>query len=96
MTIKKIEAMHKLYGIVPNKKCGDCCNLIERRYNNKYFKCAVYGDSCSISTDWAKKWEACGMFNVEVKPDNHRALSIKIKKDEAIPMDGQIEMENIT
>lgn len=91
MTIKKIEAMHRMYGIVVDKKCGDCCNLIERQYGNKYFKCSVYGMSCSTSTDWAKKNVACGMFNVEFKADNHRALSIKAKDN--APMENQIGME---
>lgn len=89
-TIKKIEAMHKRYGVIADKKCGDCCNLIKRQYGNVYYKCAVYGMSCSTSTDWAKKYVACGMFNVEVEPDKHRALTVKT--DENKPMDGQIEL----
>jgi len=88
--IKKIEAMHKQYGITDGKKCGDCVNLIERQYGNKYFKCAVYGMSCSTSTDWAKKYQACGMFNVEVTPDKHRAISIRVPENEI--MDGQIKI----
>jgi len=91
MTIKKIEAMHKMYGIVSDKRCGECCNLVERQYGNKYFKCSVYGMSRSTSTDWAKKNIACGMFNVEVKPDNHRALSIKV--EDSTPMENQIGLE---
>ena len=90
-TIIKIDAMHRQYGKVEGKKCGDCVNLIERQYGNKYFKCAVYGMSCSTATDWAKKWTACGMFGKEFNPDNHRALSIKVPDNE--PMSNQIEME---
>lgn len=90
-TIKKIEAMHKRYGINHLHKCGECINLVKRQYGNVYYKCAVYGMSCATSTDWAKKYVACGMFNVEVKPDSHRALSIKEIDNK--PLDGQIEFE---
>jgi len=94
VVIRKIDAMHKRYGVSAGNKCGACCNLVEHRYSKKYYKCAVYGLSSSTSTDWAKRNVACGMFNVEVKHDKHRALSI-IKPDENIPMENQIEMEVI-
>ena len=90
VTIKKIDAMHRRFGKLDGKKCGDCCNLIIRQYNNRYFKCAVYGMSCATSTDWVKKWTACGMFNKECEPDGRRALSITEPDNE--PMDGQIEI----
>ena len=89
-TLKKIDAMHKQFGKLDEKRCGDCCNLIVREYGNRYFKCAVYGMSHATSTDWAKKWTACGMFNKDYEPNNHRALSVKEPDYE--PMDGQIEM----
>ena len=90
-TLKKIDAMHKQFGKVDEKRCGDCCNLIVREYGNRYFKCSVYGMSHSTSTDWAKKWTACGMFNKEREPGNHRALSLRVLDNE--PMNGQLEIE---
>lgn len=93
-TIKKIEAMHKRYGIAEGHKCKDCCNLITRQWGNKYFKCSAYGTSCSTSTDWAKRYPACGLFGKEVEADDHRALSIKIPDTVSMdPMAGQIELE---
>jgi hypothetical protein len=86
--IKKIKAMHKRYGTTEGKKCKDCCNLIEHRYAKKYFKCTAYGTSSSISTDWAKKWQACGLFNKPVESDNRRAANIKV--EEHIPMENQM------
>ena len=90
-TISKIDAMHKRFGVDRKHKCGECINLIVREYGNRYFKCSVYGMSSAVSTDWRKKWTACGMFNKEVKPDNRRALTINEPDNQ--PMDGQITIE---
>lgn len=92
-TIKKLEAMHKRYGKLDGKRCGDCINLIERNYGHRYFKCAVYGMSHATSSDWAKKWTACGHFNIEYKPDNHRALTVPVEDNK--PLEGQITMEEL-
>ncbi len=93
-TLKKIDAMHKRFGKLEGKRCGDCCNLIERQYNNKYFKCSIYGVSSATSTDWAKKWTACNMFNVEQKPNDRRALNYKEPDNK--PMDGQLNITEVT
>lgn len=29
-------------------------------------KCKAYGATCSTKSDWAKRWEACGLFGKEV------------------------------
>ena len=91
--LKKIDAMHKQFGKLDGKQCGDCCNLIIREYGNRYFKCAVYGMSSATSTDWAKKWTACGMFNKEFEPNDHRAWSVREPDNE--PMDGQLEISEV-
>ena len=91
VTIKKIEAMHRRFGKIEDKKCGDCCNLVFHRQGKKYFKCALYGTSSSLSTDWVKKWTACGMFNKEQEPRKKGTLSITEPDDK--PMDGQMELE---
>jgi hypothetical protein len=46
--------------------CGECSNFKRYRYHSKlYRKCTVYGVTNSEASDWAKKYEACGMFNQE-------------------------------
>ena len=63
--LKKIDLMHSKFGTTPGKTCGECENMVEHRYDKKYYKCFHYGLSASVATDWAKKWEACGLFNKE-------------------------------
>lgn len=91
VTKKKIEAMHRRFGKIEDKKCGDCCNLVFHRQGKKYFKCALYGTSSSLSTDWAKKWTACGMFNKE--QELRRKGTLSITEIDNTPMDGQLELE---
>ena len=62
----KIDEMHRRFGELPDKRCEDCSNLIQGRYNTKYLrKCTVYGATHSEASDWRKKYTACGMFNKE-------------------------------
>lgn len=91
MFVCKIDAMHKRFGKIDGKRCGDCCNLHEWLWSKKYFKCSVYGMSRSTATDWAKKWTACGMFNKKQEPRKKGTLSIN--EPDNTPMEGQIEME---
>ena len=60
--MKNIEIMHSMFGELPEHKCGECSNLVTHTYNRSYNKCLVWGQSCSESSDWRKKWTACGMF----------------------------------
>lgn len=60
--MKNIEIMHQMFGELPEHKCGECSNLITHTYNRSFWKCGVWGQSCSESSDWRKKWTACGMF----------------------------------
>lgn len=60
--MKKIEIMHSMFGERPEHKCGECSNLVTHTYNKVYRKCLVWGESCSESSDFRKKWTACGMF----------------------------------
>ena len=83
--------MHKIYGVSENNKCGDCCNLLYRNEQNVYFKCRVYGNSCATSTDWAKKWLACGLFGKEMPPNQGRCLTDEFKKEEIV-FENQIQM----
>ena len=45
--------------------CSGCENLIEHRYDKRYYKCAVYGETNSEASDWRKSYPACGMKNKE-------------------------------
>lgn len=65
MPDRKIAAMHKEYGHGWGSKCGDCpwLHSVEMRRGRRYYKCTAYGESSAESTDWAKKWDACGLVD---------------------------------
>lgn len=66
MAIRKIDLMHRTFGMDPAHICGECHNLVEYSYHDKlYRKCKVYGLTSSAATDWAKRYIACGRFNQE-------------------------------
>lgn len=93
MSVRKIDAMHKRYGIGEGF-CKDCPHFVEHLWDKKYFKCSVYGSSHSEATDWRKSYIACGLIN---KPFPHgdrrivKMLTPDKNDNEQIP--GQIEME---
>lgn len=63
---KKIELMHELFGKSDGNRCGECSNFVCGRYHDRILrKCEVYGLTHSEASDWAKRWEACGLFNKE-------------------------------
>lgn len=60
---KKIQLMYELFGKEYGKHCRDCCHFCREWTNTRsVFKCDVYGRSSSEATDWAGKYNACGMF----------------------------------
>lgn len=74
---RKIEAMHRLYGVYMGKRCGECPHLIEHNFRGFHgYKCAVYGDTCSEATDWRLKWQACGMIGREAGPNARPILEV--------------------
>lgn len=92
--MKNIEIMHSMFGKLPEHKCGECSNLITYTANRRWFKCLVFGESCSENSDFRKKWTACGMFCKEytgtpIKDYVKRAP--KVKDD--IQIEGQMELE---
>lgn len=97
MALRKIALMHKLFGIEYGHTCLECRNLVEVRYHNRILtKCNFYGLAHSEASDWAGRWQACGMFNRpwdkqpvirEVVPER------KQKEADNTPLDGQIMME---
>jgi hypothetical protein len=92
--MRKIEIMHRLYGVRNDHICGECSNFYEFRYNKKYFKCEVYGHSSSEATDWRKYYVACGHFN---KPPTAASRPVKeYAKREPAPIEilpGQMRLE---
>lgn len=66
---KPIELMHLYFGVKEGADhCGTCCNLVTISAGGKRFrKCKAYGATCSSKSDFAKKWEACGLYNREVR-----------------------------
>lgn len=61
--MRRLWVMHSRSGKMEGKNCGDCEYFYQVEYNCKrYFKCGMYGESRAESTDWRKKWEACGKY----------------------------------
>ena len=94
--------MHRLYGDGPaESKCGECVHLVKIKRDRTYYKCALYGVSNSVATDWRVRWDACGLISHDPEPDNFQPVKDRLhtvpvneqtrKQPEQI--DGQIEME---
>lgn len=98
MALRKIELMHRQFGKCDGHACRECSNLVKGRYHDRILtKCKVYGMTHSEASDWAGRWQACGLFNKpwEDKPIMRLVRPTKTEKEEAqrIPLDGQIRME---
>jgi len=89
----KIELMHKMFGITPDKQCKDCSHFMEFKHQHKtYRKCWVYGNTASDSTDWAMKHQACGQFNIPY--NGTKIIFQKNKLNKQIEqLDNQIRLE---
>ena len=60
---KKIDAMHELFGY-GDGKCGTCNHFWRGNYHGDILqKCEVYGMTHSAATDWAQKYDGCGLYN---------------------------------
>lgn len=92
--MKNIDIMHSMFGKTPEHKCGECSNLYTHRYSRAYHKCEVWGHSSSESSDWRKKWTACGMFCKEYTgtPIKDYAKRSPRSKDD-VQCEGQMELE---
>lgn len=90
---RKIEAMHKLFGITPGQKCGDCPHLRIYEQSRRWYKCSIYGCTRSASSDWAKKWQACGLFG-KPAPKGYTSIIKTLLSDpkKLLPVEGQIDM----
>lgn len=62
--IRKIAAMHTLFGNLAGHTCGECRHFISGTYHDRILqKCDLYGLTHSAASDWIKRWPACGLFN---------------------------------
>ena len=60
--MRKAELMYRLFGKADGH-CRDCEHLVVYKHHDKTVrKCEVYGDTRSEATDWAGKYDACGLF----------------------------------
>lgn len=96
--MKKIDAMHAYFGVVPDKKCKDCSNFIHGRYRTRTLsKCVVYGATHSEASDWRMKYTACGCFNKEWNGAEmmrvFQSERQKVQKIQKVELEGQMEME---
>ena len=97
MDLRKIALMHRLFGVCEGHACRECSNLVKGRYHDRTLcKCRVYGLTHSEASDWAGRWQACGMFNrVWNKQPVIREVVPERKQKEAdnTPLEGQISLE---
>lgn len=93
MAARKINLMHQMFGTAAGK-CGDCDHLVEGRYHDRMLrKCEVYGLTHSEASDWAKRWNACGLFNKETNHKNVMRLVGAKRVQPKEPLEGQIGLE---
>ena len=97
MALRKIDLMHKFFGICDGHTCGECSTHVEKPYHGKMNrKCKVYGQSNSEATDWAKRYLACGMFNKPYKGPRfvERVKPTRTNQEEAqrIELEGQTSL----
>lgn len=92
---KKIDAMYAIYGRGVGI-CGNCPHFKETFFDTNYFKCSVYGMSRSESTDWRKKWNACGLIDKHFPVSDRRIVeTIRARQEEEKPLPGQMTFDDL-
>lgn len=94
MTARKIEAMHRLFGVEPAHTCWGCPHLTYYEQKRRWYKCRLYGVSNSKATDWCKSYTACGMWGKE-KPADFAPVFKRLllaKRLMEYPINGQLDM----
>ena len=93
--LKKRDKMHKLFG-KSEHICKECkhfkkINTSGIMARKSVQKCECYGITHSESSDWAQKWQACGLFN---QPYNGKLLiDVRIPEiAEKTELDGQLRL----
>ena len=95
MVERKIAAMHKRFGIDDFHQCKECDHLIGGEYRGRrYYKCELYGMTHSVATDWRLRYQACGLFNLEVLGFNGKNTVLEVikhqsRKQPERPIEGQ-------
>lgn len=97
---RKIEAMHRLFGVHMGKQCSECPHLLSYNYRARhYYKCKIYGLSNSEATDWRLKYQACCMIDKEADPKALPVVEViryqNVGRLKKVPLscEGQISME---
>ena len=97
--IRKIDLMHREFGIIENKKCGDCPYFLAKARGDKrsYSKCFIYGQSSSEATDWSRRYVACGGINMPegdaIRYDGRGIIKLVHTAKEDIVIDGQMTLD---
>ena len=94
--MRPIDKMYQLYGIESGKKCGECKHFLRQIYKGKtYFKCGLYGESNSSSTDFRLSYEACGLYNKTRDPKHDRPVKdVRVRKEDDEQIDGQMSLSD--
>ena len=59
----RLGTMYRRYGMNKEHTCGECTHLTKVQGHTKaYYKCGLYSLSSSETSDWRKKWIACGSW----------------------------------
>ena len=100
MALRKIDLMHRQFGKCEGHTCRECSNLVKGQYRSRTLtKCKVYGLTHSQASDWAQRWQACGMFNKPwgSKPIIRLVRPTRQEKEEMqnVPIEGQLSMEKM-
>jgi len=61
MINKHLAVMHKAFGTIAGKTCGECVHLVTHSRATTWFKCELTRPG-GPTTDWRKTWQACGKF----------------------------------
>ena len=97
MALRKIDLMHRLFGVADGNACRECSNFVKGKYHDRTLcKCRVYGMTHSEASDWAGRWQDCGMFNRawDKQPVIREVVQERKRKEaDNAPLDGQISLE---
>lgn len=90
--LKKIDRMQALFGESKGNKCKDCCHFHREQHRDRYYrKCLIYGDTQSEASDWAGKYDACGLYNKPYEGDIE-IISLRQSDKHTEPIKGQLNL----
>lgn len=92
MAIRKIDLMHKMFGLSPTEDdtCIKCKNFIHNK--GGYSKCRHYGYTHSEASDWKQKQRGCGLFNKDYTGRKVIALVSHDRRIEESEIEGQMTL----